>query len=72
MVNGPPMCHLHAGGALYPDIPTEDCIKLLKQSIDTLKCYKYVANFRPTLLTVPTRDDNSPENIINRMKIIRK
>lgn len=69
-MNGPPMCHLHAGGALYREIPTEHCIKMLKESIDTLKCYKYSANIRPTLLTVPIRDSGSPEDIIKRLKIL--
>lgn len=65
------MCHLHAGGALYREIPTYECIKLLIQSINTLKCYKFSANLRPTLLTVPIRDNGSPETIIHRMKIIK-
>lgn len=64
LVSGPPMCHLHAGGALYREIPVKECIKLLKQSIDTLKCYPFCANIRPTLLTVPQRDPGHPEEII--------
>jgi flavin-dependent dehydrogenase len=70
LVNGPPMCHLHAGGFLYREIPTSDCIKLLRQSIDTLKCFKFSANVRPTVLTVPIRDSGSPNTIIDRMRII--
>ena len=28
VVNGPPFCHLHAGGNLYPDISiTNSCLK---------------------------------------------
>ncbi|PHS04191.1 MAG: hypothetical protein COA88_14005 [Kordia sp.] len=33
VVNGPPFCHLHAGGNLYPDISDEQCKILMKQSI---------------------------------------
>lgn len=64
------MCHLHAGGALYREIPTDHCVKMLKESIDTLKCYRYSSNIRPTLLTVPVRDPGSPQDIINRLKFL--
>lgn len=72
LVSGPPMCHLHAGGALYREIPIEECIKLLKQSINTLKCFKFCANVRPTLLTVPQRDSGDPEEIIDKLKILTR
>ena len=36
LVCGPPICHLHAGGNLYREISTQQCIELLKQSIDTV------------------------------------
>lgn len=26
LIDGPPMCHLHAGGNLYREIPDEDCV----------------------------------------------
>ena len=32
--SGPPYCHLHAGGNLYREISDEQCLTLLKQSID--------------------------------------
>ena len=70
LVNGPPVCHLHAGGALYRDIPIQQCVSLLKESIETLKCYKFSANVRPTLLTVPLRDPGEPEDIIHRLKLL--
>ncbi|NRA83431.1 MAG: FAD-dependent oxidoreductase, partial [Gammaproteobacteria bacterium] len=34
LVNGPPICHLHAGGNLYREISQEQCLTLLKQSIE--------------------------------------
>ena len=37
LVNGPPMCHLHAGGNLYREISDQQCIDLLKQSINTAR-----------------------------------
>ncbi|MEI8642374.1 hypothetical protein P4S68_20570 [Pseudoalteromonas sp. Hal099] len=53
------MCHLHAGGNLYREIPDEDCIDLLKQCIDILRLYPYTIDVRPTVFAVPTRDDDS-------------
>ena len=38
IVNGPPFCHLHAGGNLYRDIYRDisdtQCLTLLKESIE--------------------------------------
>lgn len=34
LISGPPWCHLHAGGNLYREISDEQCIALLRQSID--------------------------------------
>lgn len=30
LVNGPPICHLHAGGNLYREISDKQCLTLLK------------------------------------------
>ena len=56
LVNGPPICHLHAGGNLYREIDTQQCITLLRQSIDTLKLYPACADYRPTVIAIPKRD----------------
>ncbi|MDF4849966.1 FAD-dependent oxidoreductase, partial [Vibrio parahaemolyticus] len=39
LVNGPPICHLHAGGNLYREISEQQCLDLLAQSIDTVRLY---------------------------------
>ena len=67
LIDGPPMCHLHAGGNLYREIPDEDCIDLLKQCIDILRLYPYTIDVRPTVFAVPTRDDDSPEDLLPRL-----
>ena len=53
LIDGPPMCHLHAGGNLYREIPDEDCVALLKQCIDILRLYPYTIDVRPTVFAVP-------------------
>ncbi|MBY5991233.1 FAD-dependent oxidoreductase [Ferrimonas balearica] len=71
LVNGPPMCHLHAGGNLYREISDAQCLKLLQQSIDTLKLYPHVANVRPTVIAVPTRDGGDPQALLPRLQRVQ-
>jgi glycine/D-amino acid oxidase-like deaminating enzyme len=71
LVNGPPICHLHAGGNLYREIPEEHCIRLLKQSIDTLKVYPASANIRPTVVAVPISDKGRPDDLLERLKSLQ-
>ncbi len=70
LIDGPPMCHLHAGGNLYREIPDEDCVALLKQCIDILRLYPYTIDVRPTVFAVPTRDEGSPEDLLPRLEIL--
>lgn len=67
VVNGPPFCHLHAGGNLYPDISDEQCIELLKQSIDMARLYPDSIDKRPTFISIPTSEDYKPQDLISRL-----
>ncbi|RKF18053.1 FAD-dependent oxidoreductase [Alginatibacterium sediminis] len=71
-VNGPPICHLHAGGNLYREIDQQQCITLLEQSIDTLRFYPFCANIRPTVIAVPIDDSGSPNDLSQRLEVLRK
>ena len=72
LVSGPPFCHLHAGGNLYREISDEQCVKLLKQSIDFLKFYPFVVDYRPTVIALPTTDKQTPEQLLPRLELLRK
>lgn len=72
LVNGPPFCHLHAGGNLYPDISDEQCITLLKQSIDFLRLYPHSVDYRPTVIALPAYCSNSSQNLLPRLKKLQK
>ena len=37
LVDGPPICHLHAGGNLYREISDEQCLTLLNESIELVQ-----------------------------------
>jgi len=70
LIDGPPMCHLHAGGNLYREIPDEDCVALLKQCIDILRLYPHTIDVRPTVFAVPTRDEGFPEDLLPRLNTL--
>ena len=71
LISGPPICHLHAGGNLYREISVEQCIELLKQSIETVRLYPHTLNRRPTLIVVPFSDGGDPLALIPRLEQIR-
>lgn len=72
LVDGPPICHLHAGGNLYREISDEQCITLLKESIELIQLYPCAVDFRPTLIAVPTEDKGNPEDLYPRLKKLKK
>ena len=72
LVNGPPFCHLHAGGNLYPEISDAQCITLLKQSIDFLRVYANAIDYRPTIIALPSYCTNNSENLLPRLKKLQE
>jgi len=71
LVNGPPICHLHAGGNLYREISDEQCVTLLKQSIELLRFLPYAVDFRPTVIAVPIDDEGSPKDLCHRLHLLQ-
>ncbi|MDV6250177.1 FAD-dependent oxidoreductase [Vibrio sp. EA2] len=71
LVNGPPICHLHAGGNLYREISEQQCLDLLSQSIDTVRLYPLSLNIRPTIIAVPHSDGGDPSTLIPRLEVIK-
>ena len=71
LVNGPPICHLHAGGNLYREISEQQCIELLRQSLETVRLYPHTLNKRPTVIAVPNSDPGDPMDILPRLDTIR-
>jgi len=67
LVNGPPICHLHAGGNLYREIDDQQCLTLLRQSIATLKLYRDSADYRPTVIAIPKRDPGEIDQLLPRL-----
>ena len=72
LVSGPPWCHLHAGGNLYREISDAQCVTLLKQSIDFLRFYPFVVDYRPTVIVLPTTDSSTPEALLPRLELLTR
>lgn len=71
LVSGPPMCHLHSGGNLYREISDEQCLRLLKESIDLVKLYPLSIDYRPTIIALPTYDNSEPKDLLRRLDILK-
>ncbi len=71
LVNGPPACHLHAGGNLYRELDTQQCIDLLEQSLEMLSAFPHCANPRPTVLALPLEDASTPQALLPRLEHLR-
>ncbi|PSW58829.1 FAD-dependent oxidoreductase [Photobacterium kishitanii] len=72
LVNGPPICHLHAGGNLYREISDQQCLTLLTQSIDTLRVYQHTSNIRPTVIAIPCNDAGNPNDLLPRLELLQR
>jgi hypothetical protein len=72
LISGPPFCHLHAGGNLYREISDQQCVTLLKQSIDFLRYYPYVVDYRPTVIVLPKDDKGKAEDLLPRLELLTK
>ncbi|QDO94568.1 FAD-dependent oxidoreductase [Formosa sediminum] len=70
VVNGPPFCHLHAGGNLYPDISDEQCRLLMKQSIEMARLFPQSIDERPTFISIPKTEKYTVENIQSRLDML--
>ncbi len=72
LIGGPPFCHLHAGGSLYPQITDTERVKLLKESIEFARFYPFAVDHRPTLITTPAYLGLNPLDVRQKMELIEK
>ncbi|CAA6808669.1 MAG: FIG00971038: hypothetical protein [uncultured Sulfurovum sp.] len=70
LVSGPPFCHLHAGGNLYREISDKQCVTLLKQSINFLRFYPFIIDYRPTVIALPLNDKSTPKALLPRLNLL--
>jgi glycine/D-amino acid oxidase-like deaminating enzyme len=72
LVSGPPFCHLHAGGNLYPDISDQQCRLLLRQSIESARFFPQAIDQRPTFLSIPQNAPLRPAEIHRRLTMLKE
>ncbi len=70
LIAGPPACHLHAGGNLYPDIDDTQRLRLLRESIEFVRFYPQAIERRPTALSVPVHIPLDPKELEERAFIL--
>lgn len=70
VVNGPPFCHLHAGGNLYPDISEIQCKVLMKQSIEMARLFPQSIDERPTFISIPKTEKYCTDKIKYRLDML--
>ena len=71
LVNGPPICHLHAGGNLYREISDQQCVTLLKESIESARLYPETIDYRPTVIAIPQQDPGEPMALLPRLTLLQ-
>ncbi|MDO6761493.1 FAD-dependent oxidoreductase [Tamlana sp. 2_MG-2023] len=70
VVSGPPFCHLHAGGNLYPDISESQCKLLMKQSIEMARLFPESIDERPTFISVPKTEKYEFNKLEERLDML--
>ena len=70
VVNGPPFCHLHVGGNLYPDISDEQCRILMKQSIEMARLFPQSIDERPTFISIPKTEIYPIDDVKDRLDML--
>ena len=71
LVGGPPFCHLHAGGNLYPDITDKERVQLLKESVEFARYYPFCVDKRPTVIAYPKRFKKDVQDFLPTLKMLQ-
>jgi hypothetical protein len=69
ILRGPPYCHLHAGGVLYPEINIDDAQQLLNDSILFANKFKNCLDYRPTIVAYKAESKYSPSKLLFKCKV---
>ena len=72
LVDGPPICHLHAGGNLYREISDAQCVALLGESIELARLYPFAIDKRPTVIAIPTYDKGEVQDLLPRLELLQE
>jgi hypothetical protein len=68
LLKGPPYCHLHAGGILYPEISIKDAQELLDNSLEFANYFRDCLEYRPTIVAYRSNSSYSPSELLFKCK----
>jgi len=71
LLTGPPYCHLHAGGFLYPDMNIHDCQELLYDSILFASKFPNYLFKRPTIIAYNISSNYSTDTLLYKAQILQ-
>lgn len=71
ILRGPPYCHLHAGGMLYPEISLKDAQILLNDCIKFANKFPEAIEHRPTIIAYRKNSEYSTDNLLLKCRLIR-
>ena len=71
LLNGPPYCHLHAGGFLYPEMLINDCQELLHDSILFANAFPDCLLKRPTIIAYNVNSKFSTDKLLYKAKLLQ-
>lgn len=69
ILRGPPYCHLHAGGILYPEISIGDAQSLFDDSILFANKFYNCLEYRPTIVAYKSDSSYSPNKLLFKCKV---
>lgn len=73
LLTGPPYCHLHSGGFLYPSLPLEECKELLIHSLLFANFFSDCLLKRPTIIAYRINEDTyNTEDLLHKCEFIKK
>ena len=69
ILKGPPYCHLHAGGILYPEISLDDAQQLMTDSIKFANYFSSCLDYRPTVVAYRSTSKYSTDSLLFKCKV---
>lgn len=71
ILRGPPYCHLHAGGMLYPEISLKDAQILQNDCLDFVLKFKNCIDYRPTIIAYKADSKYDTNKLIFKCNVLK-
>ena len=71
ILRGPPYCHLHAGGMLYPEISLKDAESLFYDCLKFANKFRNAIHHRPSVISYNIDSQYSPQKLVFKCQMIK-